>query len=93
MTEKKVIIYSTPTCAFCKRAKDYLTRKGIAYVDYDVAQDRSKAREMVEKTGQMSVPVIIIEGEIVVGFQQNRLDSLLSQTPESRLNQTETHKP
>ena len=58
--------------------KEYLSRKGIAYTDHDVAADREKAREMVEKTGQMGVPVIIIDGEIVVGFNQGRLDELLA---------------
>jgi len=78
MTDKKVTIYSTPTCPYCKRAKDYLSRKGIDYVDYNVAKDRDKAQEMIQKSGQMSVPVIIIDGEVIVGFNQSRLDSLLS---------------
>jgi glutaredoxin-like YruB-family protein len=78
MADKKVIIYSTPTCSYCKRAKDYLSGKGIEYVDYNVAVDRDKAQEMIKKSGQMGVPVITIDGEIVVGFNQKRLDSLLS---------------
>ncbi len=78
MADKKVVIYSTPTCPYCKRAKEYLSRKGISYTDIDVAQDREKAKEMTEKSGQMSVPVIIIDGEIVVGFNQVLLDKLLS---------------
>lgn len=78
MADKKVVIYSTPTCPFCKRAKEYLSRKGISYVEYNVAQDRDKAKEMTQKSGQMAVPVIIIDGEIVVGFNQSRLDELLA---------------
>ncbi len=78
MADKKVVIYSTPTCPYCKRAKAYLSQKGISYTDIDVAQDREKAREMTEKSGQMSVPVIIIDGEIVVGFNQVQLDKLLA---------------
>lgn len=78
MADKKVVIYSTPTCPYCKRAKEYFSRKGISYTDIDVAQDREKAKEMTEKSGQMSVPVIIIDGEIVVGFDQSRLDKLLA---------------
>ena len=78
MVDKKVVIYSTPTCPYCKRVKDYLTQKGILYTDYDVAADREKAKEMIQKSKQMGVPVIIIDGEIVVGFNQVRLDSLLS---------------
>ena len=80
MADRKVVIYSTPTCPYCKRAKDYLSRKGIAYTDINVAQDREKAREMIQKSGQMGVPVIIIgDNEIVVGFNQSLLDKLLSQ--------------
>jgi len=78
MAEKEVVIYSTPTCPYCKRAKDYLTQKGISYTDYDVAKDRDKAKEMIDKSKQMGVPVIIVDGEVVVGFNQAKLDSLLS---------------
>lgn len=79
MTDKKVVIYSTPTCPYCKRAKDYLSRKGISYVDINVAQDRDAAKEMIQKSGQMGVPVLVIDGEVVVGFNQAQLDKLLSQ--------------
>ena len=78
MADKKVVIYSTPTCPHCKRAKDYLSQKGISYVDYDVAADRGKADEMIHKSGQMGVPVIMVDDEIVVGFNQAKLDELLS---------------
>ena len=78
MADKKVVIYSTPTCPYCKRAKDYLSRKGIPFVDRNVAQDRDAAKEMIQKSGQMGVPVITIDGEVVVGFNQTLLDRLLS---------------
>ena len=78
MAAKKVVIYSTPTCPWCHRAKEYLSQKGIPYVDYDVAQDRDKAKEMVEKSKQMGVPVITVDGEVIVGFNQTLLDKLLS---------------
>ena len=78
MADKKVVIYSTPTCPYCKRAKDYFTQKGIAYTDYNVAEDREKAREMIQKSKQMGVPVIIVDDEVLVGFNQAKLDSLLS---------------
>ena len=78
MTDKKVAVYSTPTCPYCKRAKEYLSRKGIPYVDYNVAQDRDKAKEMIQKSGQMGVPVITIDNEVVIGFNQALLDKLLS---------------
>ena len=80
MADKEVVIYSTPTCPYCKRAKDYLSRKGIPYTDINVAEDREKAKEMIQKSGQMGVPVIIIDNnEVVVGFNQSLLDKLLSQ--------------
>ena len=79
MANKKVVVYSTPTCPYCKRAKDYLSRKGIHYIVINVAQDREKAKEMIDKSGQMGVPVITIDDEIVVGFDQSLLDKLLSQ--------------
>jgi len=78
MADKKVVVYSTPTCPYCKRAKDYLSRKGIPYTDINVAQDKEKAKEMIQKSGQMGVPVITIDGEVVVGFNQTLLDRLLS---------------
>ncbi len=78
MTDKKVVVYSTPTCSYCKGAKDYLSRKGISYVDYDVAENKDKAKEMIQKSGQMGVPVIIVDNEIMVGFNQALLDKLLS---------------
>ncbi len=78
MADKKVVIYSTPTCPYCKRAKEYLSRKGISYTDIDVAEDKEKTKEMIQKSGQMSVPVIIIHDEIVVGFNQVLLDKLLA---------------
>ena len=78
MTEKKVTIYSTPTCPFCKRAKAYLSNKGISYIDNNVAQDKDKAKEMIRLSGQMGVPVIIIDDEIIVGFNQTLLDKILS---------------
>ena len=78
MTDKKVIIYSTPTWPYCKRAKEYLSRKGISYIEYDVAADKEKAKEMIQKSGQMGVPVIMVNDEVMVGFNQAALDKLLS---------------
>ncbi len=78
MAEKKVVIYSTPTWPHCKRAKEYLSQKGIPYVEYNVAADRDKAKEMIQKSKQMSVPVITIDDEVVVGFNQSQLDGMLS---------------
>lgn len=74
---KEVTIYSTPTCHFCHMAKDYFDEKGVKYKDYNVMEDLEKRQEMVEKTGQMGVPVIVIGDEIIIGFDQPRINSLL----------------
>lgn len=78
MTDKQVVIYSTPTCPYCKRAKDYLTRKGISYIEHNVAVDRAAAKEMVKKSGQLGVPVILVDDEVFIGFNQTQLDKLLA---------------
>mgnify|MGYP001441491407 FL=1 len=78
MSGKKVVIYSTPTCPMCKRAKAYLTEKGISYQDIDVAASREVAHEMVQQSGQMRVPVILVDDELVVGFNQPKLDELMA---------------
>jgi len=75
--QKTVTIYSTPTCHFCHMAKDFFKEKNIAYTDYDVASDLEKRKEMMEKTGQMGVPVIFIGDDLVIGFDQERIKSLL----------------
>ena len=58
--------------------KEYLSQKGIKYTEYNVAQDREKAREMIDKSKQMGVPVITVDGEVVVGFNQAKLDALFA---------------
>ena len=78
MADKKVTVYSTPTCPYCKRAKDYLAQKGIPFTDYNVGEDREKAKEMIQKSKQMGVPVIVVDDDVVVGLNQSKLDSLLS---------------
>ncbi len=76
-----VTVYSTPTCPYCDMAKKYLDDNNIAYESYDVSADQAKAEEMVQKSGQMGVPVIVVEKdgseEVVVGFDQARLQGLL----------------
>lgn len=74
---KEVTIYSTPTCHFCHMAKDYFDEKGVKYTDYNVMEDLEKRQEMLEKSGQMGVPVIMIGDEIIIGFDQPRINSLL----------------
>ena len=77
MAPKKVLIYSTPICPYCHQTKDYLNEKKIKFIDFDVAADSAKAQEMIDKSGQMGVPVLDIEGEIIVGFEKERIDKLL----------------
>lgn len=74
---KNVIIYSTPTCIYCKMTKEFLTEHNISFTDYDLSQDIAKRDEVVKKTGQMAVPVIDIDGEIIVGFDRAKLSHLL----------------
>ena len=74
---KNVTIYSTPTCHFCHMAKDFFKENNIAYTDYNVATDMAKRQEMVQKSGQMGVPVIIIENDLIVGFNKPQISSLL----------------
>jgi len=77
MAQKKVIIYSTPTCPYCKQTKDYFTEKGVEYQDIDVASDSAKAQEMIAKSGQMGVPVLDINGKIIIGFDKEKIDKEL----------------
>ena len=73
----KVTVYSTPTCPHCVHAKEFLKENDVDFEDIDVSADRDKAKEMVEKSGQMGVPVIDVDGKIVVGFDQARLQELI----------------
>ena len=75
--DKKVKIYSTPTCPFCMMAKKFLKENNIDFEDIDVSADQTKAEEMVQKTGQMAVPVIDIDGEIIVGFDKEKIKKAL----------------
>ena len=70
MSKLNVIIYSTDKCKYCKTAKKFFDEWGVQYVEYDVGTDLEKREEMVEKSGQMGVPVIDIEGEVFVGFKK-----------------------
>jgi glutaredoxin 3 len=73
----KVTVYSTPTCHFCHAAKDFFTKNNVAFEDYDVSIDEEKRNEMVEKSGQMGVPVIVIDNEAIVGFDEAKIRELL----------------
>jgi glutaredoxin-like YruB-family protein len=72
-----VKIYSTPSCGYCNKAKAYFKANRIAFTEYNVASDQRKAEEMARKSGQMGVPVIDINGRIIVGFNQSEVDRAL----------------
>lgn len=74
---KRVIVYGTPTCPYCIRAKQFLKENNVAFEDNDVSIDRAKAEEMMLKSGQMGVPVLDIEGEIIVGFEKEKIKGAL----------------
>lgn len=73
-----VRIYSTPTCAYCVTLKEFLKENNIAFQEIDVSQDQAALEEIVQKSGQMGVPVVDIDGEIVVGFDRKKIVELLN---------------
>ena len=75
--DKTVTIYSTPTCHFCQMAKEFFKSHNINYTDYNVASDLEKRQEMISKSGQMGVPVILVGDDLIVGFDQERIASTL----------------
>lgn len=79
MTEvtKTVAVYTTPTCPYCHQVKEYLKEKGIQFTEYNVATDLEARNTMVQKSGQLGVPVIEIDGNIIIGFDRAKIDSLL----------------
>ncbi|MDD5165726.1 MAG: glutaredoxin family protein [Candidatus Pacebacteria bacterium] len=74
---KNVVIYSTPTCTYCNMAKSFFKANNVSYVEHNVATDLEKRREMIDKTGQMGVPVIDIGSEVIVGFDEAHIKSAL----------------
>ena len=74
---KKVRVYSTPTCPWCLRAKNFLDGKKIKFEDINVAEDDKAREEMIKKSGQMGVPVLDINGEIIVGFDEDAINRAL----------------
>ncbi len=77
-TQPTVTIYSTPSCHFCHAAKDFFTEHNVTFTDFNVATDLPKRQEMVEKTGQMGVPVIVVGDEVIIGFNEPRLREVLA---------------
>lgn len=75
--QKRVIVFSTPTCTYCNQAKRYLREKGVRFRDVDVSKDPVAARDMVKRSGQQGVPVIEIGSKVIVGFNRAEVDRLL----------------
>ena len=76
----KVTIYSTPLCSWCKKTKEFFSKHKVKYKDINVAADQKAAHDMIEKSGQQGVPVIDIDGKIVIGFDELKLRKLLKIT-------------
>lgn len=74
---KEVKIFTTPSCVYCRMTKEFFKKNSIQYEEYNVAHDGKARDEMVQKSGQLGVPVTLVDGEIVVGFDQERLSKLL----------------
>jgi glutaredoxin-like YruB-family protein len=72
-----ITMYTTPSCSFCHKAKAFFRERNIRFTEYDIARDRRKAEEMVRKSGQMGVPVIDVNGKIIVGFNQPEVEKAL----------------
>ena len=77
-TKPSVTIYSADWCAFCHAAKNYLSSKGISYTEKNVEEDPKYAQESVQKSGQMGIPVLDIDGQIIIGFDRPRIDAALA---------------
>ena len=74
----KIKVYSTPTCPYCLTLKEFLKEKGFEFEDIDVSKDKKALNEMIEKSGQMGVPVVDIDGQIIVGFDREKISQLLN---------------
>ncbi len=72
-----VTIYSTPVCHFCNAAKEFFKENNVEYTEHDVASDAEKRQEMIDMTGQMGVPVIRIDDDVIIGFDEPKLKELL----------------
>lgn len=72
-----VTIYTTPTCVYCKMTKEFFAKNNVKYEEKDVSTDAQAREQMIEKSGQFGVPVIDVDGAIIIGFDQSRLKEVL----------------
>lgn len=77
MSTKEIKVYSTTTCPYCKMAKNFLDKNGILYQDLNIAEDKTAREDMINRSGQMSVPAIEIDGEFIIGFDEAQLKEKL----------------
>ena len=80
---KKVTLYTTPSCQYCEQAKEYMKEHDIDYKYYDVSEDTDRRKEMIEKSGQMGVPVIELGDELMVGFDEERFEDMVQKHKEA----------
>lgn len=78
MGSPKIVVFSTPTCGYCRKVKTYLRNKGFRFKEVDITKDDNAARDLQRRTGAMSVPVTLINNRPVIGFNQRELDKVLS---------------
>ncbi len=78
---KTVSIYTTETCGYCKMAKDFFHKNNVEFQEFDVGKDLAKRQEMIDKSGQMGVPVITVDNDLIVGFNKAKLQELLNLAP------------
>lgn len=71
-------VYSTPTCVYCKTLKGYLTKNKVSFEDIDVSKDEKQLQKMIKDSGQMGVPVVEIDGQVIVGFDKEKIDKILN---------------
>ena len=76
--QQRVVIFTTPACSWCRRAKQYMAEKQVRFKEIDVSRDEDAARDMMRRTGQMGVPVILVGNRPIVGFNRSELDRLLN---------------
>jgi len=74
----KVIVYGTANCKYCTMAKDFFKEKNVEFEEINISENPDKKKEMIEMSGQMGVPVILVDSEVVLGFQKNKLVELLN---------------
>lgn len=77
VSKNMVKVYSTPTCVYCKTLKGYLKKNNIEFEDIDVSKDEQQLQKMIKDSGQMGVPVVDIDGQVITGFDKEKIDKLL----------------